>query len=123
MILLWLYLQMKRIHTHCFGMFEVILEYHIISYHKQRVKAMIFLLLLCGDIETCPGPSNCCNCHKTIRRNQSNMSCSECERKFHLKCFEESDGVDVCSECYESNMATSGKNTQLGKSQTIQTIT
>ena len=77
---------------------------------------MIFVLLLCGDIETCPGPSNCCNCQKNIRRNQGNISCNECERNSRPKYFDESDGVDVCSECYESNMAASGKNTQLGES-------
>lgn len=102
--------------THTYSSLWNIRGYFGISYRKQRVKAMIFLLLLCSDIETCPGPSNCCNCQKVIRRNQSNISCNECERKFHLKCFDESDGVDVCSECYESKMAAPGKNTQFGES-------
>ena len=31
MIVLWLYVQMKRIHTHRFGIFEVILACHIVS--------------------------------------------------------------------------------------------
>jgi hypothetical protein len=96
--------------TYTYSSLWNIRAYFSISYRKQRVKAMIFLLLLCGDIETCPGPSNCCNCQKIIRRNQSNINCNECERKFHLKCFDESDGAGVCSECYESNMAASGNN-------------
>ena len=85
--------------------------YFGILYCKQRVKAMIFLLLLCSDIETCPGPFNSLKCQKTIRRNQTNISCKDCKRKFHLKCFNKSNKVYVCSECYKSNLAASGKNT------------
>ena len=76
---------------------------------------MIVLLLLCSGIETCPGPFNCLKYQKTIRCNQTNISCTECERRFHLKCFNKSDKVDVCSECYESNLVASGKTLNLEK--------
>ncbi|CAB3993279.1 Hypothetical predicted protein [Paramuricea clavata] len=91
--------------THTYSSLWNIRAYFSISCRKQRVKAMIFLLLLCGDIETCPGPSNCCNCQKIIRSNQSNISCND--YKGNPTC--------VCSEYYESNMAASGNNNQLGE--------
>ncbi|CAB3999557.1 Hypothetical predicted protein, partial [Paramuricea clavata] len=91
--------------THTYSSLWNIRAYFSISCRKQRVKAMIFLLLLCGDIETCPGPSNCCNCQKIIRSNQSNISCNDYK----------GNPICVCSECYESNMASSGNNNQLGE--------
>ena len=48
----------------------------IVSYNHQRINLFTTLQLLCGDIETCPGPSNLsdlCNCrgmkfvHQNIR--------------------------------------------------------
>ena len=48
----------------------------------------IMLLLLCGDVETCPGPRMiCCSCNKSIRKKQSVKRCSACDKDSHLKCL------------------------------------
>ena len=58
----------------------------ILRPHRTSVSTM--LLLLCGDIETCPGPIMKCNtCTKTIRKNQRSQNCSVCNTKFHEKCL------------------------------------
>ena len=79
---------------------------------KSRAKPILnpLLILMCGDIETCPGPKKCSLCMKAIRRNQSSCSSRVCLREFHLKCFHESDQMGVCLECY--NMAGIGNEFQ-----------
>ena len=70
-------------------------------------------LLLSGDIESCPGPSDRCGlCLKALKKNQSRMSCSQCHLKFHLKCFC-SDGSGVkCNSCLFNNNNTQDGNDQ-----------
>ena len=49
----------------------------------------VLLLLICGDVEICPGPrtsTKCRLCLKTVRRNQENVCCVNCKESFHLKC-------------------------------------
>ena len=62
------------------------------------------LILMCGDVESCPGPTvqrlSCPTCLKKIRNNQSRMQCSSCQMVFHLKCFgEEAVQAHVCTLC------------------------
>ena len=89
---------MNRLCGHHYG----ILEKNFSTQNREnRVKDLsLLLILMCCDIETCPGPNSCLSCKKTIRRNQSSINCSDCQKKFHLKCFDESDNVGVCSRCY-----------------------
>ena len=71
------------------------------------------LLLLSGDIETCPGPSDRGGlCLKALKKNQSRMSCSQCHLKFHLKCFCSDDSGVKCNSCLINN-----NNTQDGADQ------
>ena len=55
---------------------------------RSAIERLIGLLLVCGDIESCPGPTiKCSSCAQTIWKNQSRIQCSQCNGKFHLKCF------------------------------------
>ena len=50
------------------------------------------LLLMAGDIETCPGPVQrkvCFGCRKTIRKNQRRSTCDGCKKTLHFKCLGE----------------------------------
>eukprot|EP00112_Aurelia_sp_Birch-Aquarium-sp1_P026369 Seg932.4 transcript_id=Seg932.4/GoldUCD/mRNA.D3Y31 product="hypothetical protein" protein_id=Seg932.4/GoldUCD/D3Y31 len=67
---------------------------------KSTVERLIGLLLICGDIETCPGPTiKCSSCAKTIRKNKSRIQCSQCNGKFHLKCFITDDSANTTNSC------------------------
>ncbi|CAB3979992.1 Hypothetical predicted protein [Paramuricea clavata] len=62
----------------------------------------LFTLLLSNDINVNPGPvSNlkCQICLKTIRRNQALASCSECNVKFHSKCWDTSNMNPLSVKC------------------------
>ena len=62
----------------------------------------LFTLLLSNDINVNPGPvSNlkCQICLKTIRRNQALASCSECNVKFHSKCWDTSNMNHLSVKC------------------------
>ena len=72
------------------------------SYKQERGislrprSALTILLILAGDIETCPGPCLKCNCcSKTIRKNQAVGCCLICDNKHHMimKCL--LDVVDI----------------------------
>lgn len=55
------------------------------------------LLLLCGDVETCPGlVTRCGSCNKSLRNSQSRISCSLCQKYVHLRCFDSNEEVS-CS--------------------------
>lgn len=70
----------------------------------SRTSLIQLLLLLSGDIETCPGPSDRCGlCLKGLKKNQSRMSCSQCHLKFHLKCFCSDDSGGKCNSCLSNN--------------------
>ena len=73
-------------------------DYHITvsiwNYKQERginlrpISALMILLLLAGDIETCPGPCLKCNsCQKTIRKNQTLGCCSTCGNQLHMNCL------------------------------------
>lgn len=54
---------------------------------KRQSKSLIFLLLIIsGDIESCPGPHTCTCCDKTIRKNQKSSFCYACKAVCHRKC-------------------------------------
>ena len=58
------------------------------------------MLLLCGDVETCPGPSiKCCSCAKTVRKNQSRATCVHCRKTLHLKCLTKDLNERCCLSC------------------------
>ena len=62
----------------------------------------LFTLLLSNGINVNPGPvSNlkCQICLKTIRRNQALASCSECNVKFHSKCWDTSNMNPLSVKC------------------------
>ena len=68
----------------------------------------VLLLLICGDVEICPGPrtsTKCRLCSKTVRRNQANVCCVNCKEPFHLKCvgsgFDDSELCMVCTSQQE----------------------
>ena len=62
------------------------------------------LLLMAGDIESCPGPvlrKVCFGCKKTIRKNQRSSTCDECKNTLHFKCLGE--GLETTNnglKCY-----------------------
>ena len=67
---------------------------------KSAIEWLIGLLLICGDIETCPVPTvKCSSCAKTIRKNQSRIQCPQCNGKFHLKCFVTNDSTNTRNAC------------------------
>ena len=69
----------------------------------SRSSIMQLILLLCGDIETCPGPAiKCSTCLKTIRKNQSKINCLECNSDHHLKCWNHESEV-LCQPCMLKN--------------------
>ena len=60
----------------------------------------MILILLAGDIETCPGPGpkyTCPTCSKTIRKNQKFGCCDTCNSRCHMKCL-----TDILIERMES---------------------
>ena len=66
----------------------------------SRTSLIQLLVLLSGDIETCPGPIDRCGLFpKALKKNQSRMSCSQCHLKFHLKCFCTDDSGVKCNSC------------------------
>ena len=57
------------------------------------------LILLCGDIETCPGPAiKCGSCMKTVRKNQSRICCTSCKLLHHIKCMDDETEA-LCRSC------------------------
>ena len=50
---------------------------------------LFILLLLCGDIESNPGPVQfpCGVCEKDVRDNQRAISCDGCDTWWHFKCI------------------------------------
>eukprot|EP00794_Sanderia_malayensis_P006539 gene6539-7278_t len=58
------------------------------------------MLLLCGDVELCPGPTiKCCSCAKAVRKNQSRATCVQCQEKLHLKCLSNDLNEARCLSC------------------------
>ena len=87
---------------------------YIFSSLRQNRKCSEILLLICGDIESCPGPTmKCSSCAQTIRKNQSRIECSQCNGKFHLKCFIADDSGNKavsCLFCLNSTMNRTHEN-------------
>ena len=75
----------------------------------SKASLIQLLLLLSGDIETCPGPTDRCgSCLKVLKKTQSRMSCSQCHVKFHLKCFRSDKSGVICNSCLFNNNTQDG---------------
>ena len=69
------------------------------SYRNQRSSTMFVrsksylllnLLLLCGDIDTNPGPNwkyPCGSCKKPVKSNQHGIQCDSCDSWIHTRCL------------------------------------
>ena len=56
----------------------------------KKLSVYSMLLIVAGDIETCPGPKYTCpTCTKTIRKNQKYGCCDTCSSRCHMKCLED----------------------------------
>ena len=64
------------------------------SNHSSSVR-----LLISGDIESNPGPTNCDVCDKSIRRNARYVSCEQCKTNAHLRCVEKNSRTWLCKSC------------------------
>ena len=49
------------------------------SFHQMR-------LLIRSDISLNPGPDKCHHCSKGIARKHRALDCSDCEKRYHVKC-------------------------------------
>ena len=64
-----------------------------------------FLLLVCGDIQSCPGPQSvgCKGCSKSVRINQYKIACSDCRANYHVECIgPEFNITQRCLSCLSS---------------------
>ena len=55
-----------------------------ISYYPNSTAC--FRLLICGDIESNPGPTPCQSCKKTVKINSKRFECELCKNITHEKC-------------------------------------
>ena len=75
-------------------------QQHGLLLRPSRPTFIQLILLLCGDIETCPGPVlKCRSCSKTIRRTQSRATCTRCNEFLHLKCLTQHMNENLCLSC------------------------
>ena len=66
---------------------------------RNSSAVMVLLILLCGDIETCPGPAIKCGfCMKAIKKNQSRICCTSCNLLHHIKCVD-NESEALCRSC------------------------
>ena len=56
---------------------------------QRTYSAITILLLLAGDVETCPGPGCKCYCGKNIKLEHSTGICIACTEKCHIRCLVE----------------------------------
>ena len=75
-------------------------------YYKKNILAcnakftLRLLLILAGDIETCPGPrARCTHCSRCFRRNIDKRTCVNCKKVFHKKCLNDENIGLVCLQC------------------------
>ena len=54
---------------------------------QRMYSAIIILLLLAGDVETCPGSGCKCYCGKNIKLEHSTGICIACTEKCHIRCL------------------------------------
>ena len=63
-------------------------------------------ILLCGDVESNPGPSICMICSKTARKNSKLVNCCRCHQKSHLRCVDPKMRSNItnwmCPQCLPS---------------------
>ena len=67
-----------------------------------KANVLHILLLVCGDIERCPGPPpiKCHSCIKAIRKNQTRLICCLCKNVFHAECVHANFNLSSrCSRC------------------------
>ncbi len=87
---------------------------HLSLSRLTKLSLVIWLLLLSGDIEVNPGPTNwkypCGTCSNPVKTNQHGILCEICTRWFHTKCIgmgtkeytelSESNDAWCCNHCY-----------------------
>ena len=56
------------------------------NFKRNSSSYLGLLLLLCGDIECNPGPSQCDICSKVVRMRDNALQCDNCEKWVHAKC-------------------------------------
>jgi len=82
----------------------VIKEVNLFWLRPKPRGVVAVLLLMAGDIETCPGPVQrkvCFGCKKTIKENQRSSTCDGCKKTLYLKCLgEDLYLVKNGQECY-----------------------
>ena len=91
-------------------------SYSSLFVHKRCVRSspkslLSLLLIVCGDIESCPGPSllgKCNGCNKYIKKKQATITCERCLNVFHLTCI--SSDKDVCLQCDTHNVSETFSN-------------
>ena len=67
-----------------------------VSIAQLQFNAVCCILLLCGDIETNPGPVNTCPiCRTTVHVHQFAVSCDRCNYWHHVQCVNMSDRMYV----------------------------
>ena len=80
-------------------------EFHknLFVFVRKPKYVLQILLLLAGDIETCPGPrARCCKCNKCFRRNIDHVICIGCDGKFHKICLNVVLTNNTCDICLPS---------------------
>lgn len=86
--------------------------------HTMRESFCQILLLLCGYVETCPGPAvRCGSCNKSVKKSQSQISCPLCQKYFHLRCF---GSTEEGSCCFCSQYKESGQECKQEQTQTME---
>lgn len=86
-----------------------------IRLRAKRKSSCQILVLLCGDVETCPGPvTRCSSCNKSVRNSQSRISCLLCQKDFHLRYFgsTEEASYSFCSHYNETGQEREQEQTQ-----------
>ena len=69
---------------------------------RYSCKSLLTVLLLaCGDIESCPGPTNCFGCDDPFEKDVDHVTCRSCNNIYHLKCFKGLSNETSCHRCSE----------------------
>ncbi|CAG2200390.1 unnamed protein product [Mytilus edulis] len=96
----------------------------------------IYLIILCGDIHSNPGPTKypCTLCAKAVKSNQKALQCDECNEWTHIKCngqinekeyamFQKHEHLSwSCHNCLFTNVSTSFFNLSVGNDNSFSSL-